>query len=262
MNVNSFLNFLAIQAIIKNKEKDGIQKSINTIFQKLKNYDNDKNRIDKCFIFGSYKRSTIISREFDDNSDIDIMVVFGKKFGGFYNFDPANEIKKPQTYLNYLKDFAQSSYPRSEIYQSHPTIVLELNHIKFDLVPAITNVFGTFQIPNKQDWYQIQDWIPTNPNDLDKALNKNQNLRRLVRIAKVWNANQGYIYLSYDLEKWITQQYFYGNLAEYFYTFCKLLPINYDLSQEKMRKIKKLKEVVENAQIYNDSSYIEKLLGF
>ncbi|WP_185908928.1 SMODS domain-containing nucleotidyltransferase [Campylobacter troglodytis] len=84
MSVNNYLEKLAKRAIIRDDEKDGIQKSINTIFQRLKNYDNDKNDngrncIDKYFIFGSYKRGTIISREFDDDSDIDIMVVFGKK---------------------------------------------------------------------------------------------------------------------------------------------------------------------------------------
>lgn len=262
MNVNSYLNILAIKATIKNNEKEWIQKSIEAIFQRLKNYDRDKNRIDKKFIFGSYKRGTIISRYFDNNSDIDIMVVFGKKFGGFYNFDPANEIKKPQTYLNYLKDFAESNYPRSEIYQSYPTIVLELNHIKFELVPAISDIFGNFKIPNKQDWYQIQDWIFTNPSDLDGILKSNCNLKRLVIIAKVWNAKQGYIYPSYELEKWITQQYFCGNLAEFFYSFCELLPIDHNLSQEKINIIKKIKESAKNAKIYNDSLCIESLFEY
>lgn len=71
------------------------------------------------------------------------MVVFGKKFEGFLSFEPRNNYpKKPQTYLNYLKSFAESKYPQSLYKQSFPAVVLELNHIKFDLVPVIIDDFG------------------------------------------------------------------------------------------------------------------------
>ena len=35
---------------------------------------------------------------------------------------------------NQLKKFAQINYPSSIVVKDHPSIVLELNHIKFDLV--------------------------------------------------------------------------------------------------------------------------------
>ena len=260
MSVNGYLNDLAQRAIVRDNEKNKIQVSIDTIFKRLQQFDesgdlsiSSKNQIDDYFVFGSYKRGTIISRQFDDNSDVDIMVVFGKKFEGFLLFEPRNNYpKKPQTYLNYLKSFAESKYPKSLCRQSFPAVVLELNHIKFDLVPAIIDDCGNYKIPNKQGWYQtkILDWIATNPNDLDKALVNNQTLRRLVRVAKIWNANQGYIYESYELEKWIVQQCFYGDLSlsEYFYRFCNLLPINYNLSQENQKKILRLKKAAKEAQ--------------
>lgn len=74
----------------------------------------------------------------------------------------------------------------------------------------------------------------------------------MVRVAKIWNAKQGYIYLSYELEKWITQQCFYGDLANHFYIFCELLPISYSLSQEKRNKINTLKNKAQQA-IENDN---------
>lgn len=132
------------------------------------------------------------------------MVIFGK-IERSYCLEPRNNYpKKPQTYLNYLKEFAESKYPNSICKQSFPAVVLELNHIKFDLVPAIDD-FGNYKIPNKQGWYQtkILDWFVTNPNDLYGALVNNQKLSRLVRVAKIWNAKQEYIYESYELEKWI-----------------------------------------------------------
>lgn len=260
MSVNSYLNNLAEKAIVRDNEKNKIQVSVKAIKERLEQHFSSE--VDKVFIFGSYKRGTIISRQFDDNSDVDIMVIFGKIFGGFYRLEPRNNYpKNPQTYLQKLRDFIELRYPNSICKQSFPAVVLELNHIKFDLVPAIIDDFGDYKIPNKQNWYQtkVLDWITTNPNDLDDALVNNQTLRRLVRVAKIWNAKQGRIYDSYELEKWITQQYFYADLANHFYKFCELLPINYSLSQEKKNKIQRLKDLVRKAKYSDDESCIRGL---
>lgn len=239
MSVNSYLNDLAQKAIVRNNDNNKIEVSIKTIKGRLKSFTNNKVNL---LIFGSYKRRTIISRKFDDNSDIDIMIIF------------KDNTKKPQTYLNYLKSFAESQYPQSLCKQSFPAVVLELNHIKFDLVPAIYG-FWDYKIPNKG----FLDWITSNPNDLDGALVNKQTLRRLVRVAKIWNAKQGYIYESYELEKWIVQQYFYGDLSEYFYRFCYLLPIDYSLSQANEKKIQRLKNAAKEAQNKDDKKYIKGL---
>ncbi|TLD80947.1 nucleotidyltransferase [Helicobacter sp. MIT 05-5293] len=278
MSVNSYLNDLAERAIVRDNEKNNIQVSINTIFRRLQQFDESneisitpRNQIEKYFVFGSYKRKTIISRQFDENSDVDIIVVFGKIFGGFYRLEPRNNYpKKPQDYLDYLKEFAESKYPTSICKQSFPAVVLELNHIKFDLVPAIIDDFGDYRIPNKQNWYQtrVWDWISTNPNDLDRELVNNQTLRRLVRIAKIWNAKQGHIYESYELEKWITQQcdlskrpFLRGDysLSEYFYRFCELLPICWDLPEYKQNKIERLQEDAKKAKYHDNEIYIKNL---
>jgi len=47
---------------------------------------------------------------------------------------------KPQTYLDRLRELAEVKYSTSEISQSNPTIVLALNHIKFELVPAVNGL--------------------------------------------------------------------------------------------------------------------------
>lgn len=276
MSVDSYLNDLAQRAIVRNDEKNKIQVSIDTIFQRLQQFDESdelsitpRNQIEKRFVFGSYKRRTIISRQFDDDSDIDIMVVFGKIFGGFYHLEPRNNYpKKPQTYLKYLKEFVESKYSTSICEQSFPAVVLELNHIKFDLVPAIVDDFGDYKIPNKQGWYQMKalDWITTNPNDLDGALANNQPLRRLVRVTKIWNAKQGHIYESYELEKWIIQQcdlskrsFLRGDysLSEYFYRFCESLPICWDLPEYKQKKVERLQEAAKEAECFNNENSIK-----
>ena len=91
--------------------------------------------IEEKFNFGSYTRVTILQRKADEESDVDYMVVF----------DNSNNYT-PQTFLDRLKRFAETKYSTSEIYQSSPTIVLELNNIKFELVPAYKNL-ATYYIP-------------------------------------------------------------------------------------------------------------------
>ena len=123
MSVNSYLQDLGSSLVLNSNEKSSITTSIDTLKSRLTSYFGD-NVLDKI-IFGSYTRETILPRKVDENSDIDLMVVFE-------NLDNY----KPQSFLNRLKSFAETKYKTSEIYQSSPTVVLELNHIKFELVPA------------------------------------------------------------------------------------------------------------------------------
>lgn len=97
-------------------------------------------------------------RKVDENSDVDYMIVF----------DNSNNYK-PQTFLDRLKRFAETKYSTSEIYQSSPTIVLELNKIKFELVPAY-NSWGTYYIPDGNG-----GWMPTYPNDFNDKLTETNN---------------------------------------------------------------------------------------
>lgn len=123
MTVNSYLAGLASSAIIRNEEQISIRRSIANLQTKLANEFHGE--LADHFIFGSYSRGTILPRFMDERSDIDYMVVF--KDGSL----------RPQSYLSRLRRFVERNYTRSEIYQSNPTVVLALNHINFELVPAI-----------------------------------------------------------------------------------------------------------------------------
>lgn len=121
MSVNSYLSDCASNLVLSTNEKDSINTSINTLETRLNSYFGSD--IEEQFKFGSYTRVTILPRKVDENSDVDYMIVF----------DNSNNYK-PQTFLDRLKRFAETKYSTSEIYQSSPTIVLELNKIKFELV--------------------------------------------------------------------------------------------------------------------------------
>lgn len=134
-------------------------------------------------------------------------------------FDTSDGQKKPQTYLDQLKVFAEKKYSTSEISQSSPTIVLSLNHIRFELVPAINN-YG-YQIPSPASSWS--EWISTDPSSsnqiiMDKNNAENYQIKPLVRLIKYWNANQGHPCASFELEQYIVNKYYLScvSLKDYF----------------------------------------------
>lgn len=165
MSVLSHLEAVASNAVLDGTEKTSINTSISTLQTRLNNYFNN-NELSTHFKFGSSTRETILPRKMDENSDIDYMIVF------------KDTTKKPQTYLDNLKKFVEAKYSTSEVYQSNPTIVLELNHIKFELVPAInkgTTLYPSYYIPDKAA--SKNDWIYTDPNDFnDKLVEKTKTI--------------------------------------------------------------------------------------
>ncbi|HFF8662009.1 TPA: nucleotidyltransferase [Escherichia coli] len=218
-----------------------ITNSIATIKNRLNGYF--AGELVSHFVFGSYSRNTMLPRSYDPSSDVDYMVVF------------KNVIYQPQTYLNKLRDFVNYYYRTSEIKQSHPTIQLNLNHITFELVPASHNILFGYQIPSNQDF--LNRWMNTDPNAFNTDLtncNKNNNnlIKPLIRIMKYWNANAGYVFESYQLEKDIVSfNYFWcSTLKEYFYSAVEQLSGSYYLAQWKKDKIQHLKNSVMMSKYY------------
>lgn len=204
MSVNTYLQRLVSSLVLNSTEKDSISTSVSTIESKLDSYFAD---VTKKKVFGSYVRDTILPRKADSDSDIDLMVVFSNP----------NDYK-PQSFLNRLKSFAEHYYSRSEIYQSSPTIVLELNHIKFELVPAYVN-YGLYYIPKDSS-----NWQYTDPDvfysDLQEC-NKNNSykIKPVIRLMKHWNIDKNYRNIaSFALEKKIAEEMKYSYLSCTSYT--------------------------------------------
>lgn len=240
MSVLSHLKNRATDATLSTVENDSINTSINTISSRL-NYHFGTG-LSTHFRFGSSTRGTILPRRLDQNSDIDYMVVFSE--GGY----------QPQTYLSRLKSFAETYYSSSTIKQSSPSIVLELNHIKFDLVPALTAIFGEYKIPDLS-----LGWQDTSPREFNSELtDANQrsgnNLKPAIRLAKVWNASRSYVFESYSLERHCAQQSFWfaSNLRDYFYGIIESLP-SYVSTQWRQTEISRAKRIVsETKQLETD----------
>ncbi|MFH1985241.1 MAG: nucleotidyltransferase [Pseudomonadota bacterium] len=245
MSVNSHLVNLASDLVLSEVEKSSISTSITTLSSRLSVYFGSG--VTNHFQFGSSTRGTILPRKADKNSDIDYMVVF----------DTSDGQKKPQTYLDRLKRFAESKYSTSEISQSSPTIVLSLNHIKFELVPAIYN-YG-YQIPSPASSWS--DWTSTDPagtNDALQSKNKSENyqVKPLVRLLKYWNARKGHPFRSFELEQYVVGKFFWScsALKDYFYDLWSGFSCTYDTAQYIKDMVASAKEHARKAKEYEDAN--------
>lgn len=205
MTINNYLILLASDLVIDDDEKEGIDTSIEAIKERLGWYFGSE--VTEKIVFGSYKRDTILPRIADENSDIDLMVVFGNN----------SENYQPQTYLGRLKKFAEKYYSTSVIHQSRPSIVIELNHIKFELTPASTPYSygsGSYLIPKNNT-----EWMYTFPNDFNKKLNEcNSNneykIKHIIRLIKRWNVTKNYSSTpSFLIEKKIADNMMYARYS-------------------------------------------------
>ena len=193
MTVNSYLQQLSSDLVLSPSENESVSKSKDAIMTRLRLYfDTDINEMN---LFGSYDRGTILPRKADENSDIDLMIVFNN----------SNQYK-PQTFLNRLKLFAEKYYNTSIIHQSSPSIVIDLQHIKFELTPAYIE-HGLYYIPRNQT-----DWMITDPDGFSDSLvecNRNNDyiIKPIVRLLKLWNIEKNYRDIaSFELEKTIAYE--------------------------------------------------------
>src|ERR1041384_2336803 len=195
MNINNKLTTFAGQQLVlgyNTSERERIKASQAQLEKKLEDHFDDD--IDEFLLFGSYTRNTILPRNYDSQSDIDLMVLF-------------NTGLTPGTYRKNLHDFLKTAYPNSLSKKDFPVVKLELNHIMFDIVPAYYEESNwsnnmIYYIPDYDD-----GWRETVPNDLNDTLtSKNQSygeniVRNVVRLCKHWNWGAGYPFQSYEMEK-------------------------------------------------------------
>lgn len=244
MSVLGHLQGRASTAVLSGAEKTSIDTSISTLNTRANTWFG-VNLLNQ-FKFGSYTRGTILPRSMDEHSDIDYMIAL------------KDDGKVPQTYLDRLKRFAEKYYFSSDIKQSSPSIVLELNHIKFDLVPALQSSGGWYKIPNGTGV-----WKDTNPNDFNKGLeNKNKDnlslIKPTIRLAKYWNALNGYVFDSYSFEKWIIGLTFWGsvNQKDYLFTVFDNLQTSYDWAQWRKERLERAKLIIKNVRDYERQSML------
>lgn len=252
MSVLSYITDCASQEILTQEEADSINTSFSTITERMLSYFDDE--VKEIIPFGSFTRDTILPRVIDDNSDVDLMIVF------------KNSNIKPQAYLDRLRKFVETTYSRSEIYQSNPTIVLKLNHIKFDLVPALKNLSAfpsySYKIPAPKSSYI--NWLETNPVGFNQKLTRVNNsqknmIKPLIRLVKYWNAFNGYIFDSFEIEKTIVDKSWCAdNLKGYLFQYFKdLSTLSIFSNQNRSDKITNAKKIIQNVELLERNKFPE-----
>lgn len=200
MSVQTHLQTVASQLLLSESEKTSIRTSISSLDTKSREYFNSD--LTSKFLFGSFTRDTILPRKADSKSDVDYMFVF----------DNSDNLR-PQAYLNRIKKFFDNKYAYSTVYQDFPTIGLELNHIRFEIVPSYQSYTWSddYQIPDRS--YGTDSWISSSPKILNsEVINKNTQhnslIKPLIRLLKFWNVNQNRVLSSFEIEKFVINNYF------------------------------------------------------
>ena len=236
MSVLTHLKSTAGKLLINESERSSIGRSIATLRARADSYFGDG--LMSHLQFGSSTRRTQLPRHVDERSDVDYMFVFDN-----------NNNLKPQTFLDRIRRFVEQRYSTSEVHQSHPTVVLLLNHIRFDLVPAYRPWVGQLRIPAPAA--NFADWIVTDPKGFNKTLqDANQRgsyqLLPLIRLLKYWNASNGYVFESYDLEQKLVEGSYWlcSNIKDYVFTAVDGLNLEYGVAQWRKSEVQRAKRIV------------------
>lgn len=218
LDINGYLKSVSSELFIKYKsaERAKINTSIDNIITRIDEYFGDE--VSQISLFGSYSRDTILPRKYDEKSDIDILIEF--------NTEKYKKLK-PESYRNKVHKFASDTYRNSIVGKDHPSVVVELSFIKYDLVPCIFDkgiIWDSIEIPDKDG-----GWMETEPEKFKTTLTKantryNSIVKPIIRLLKYWNACNEYPYASYDLERSIADMDFSGDdfQSGFFYAVNKL----------------------------------------
>src|SRR5262249_3398134 len=124
-----------------------------------------------------------------------------------------------QTYLNQLREFANKYYKKSDIYRDFPTIAIDMQHMKFELVPAYLD----------SDWRKIPaprekafKWITTNPEAFKRKLQERSIKTKgvtaqAIKIIKYLNYLNAKPFDSYEIEQFVLAREFTGSDIRAYY---------------------------------------------
>lgn len=246
MEINTYLTSLSTKLKIDQNVKNRIDVSISHLKEKIWGLFQD--RLLDVTVIGSFDRETFIEQ--DEESDVDILVVFKQK-----EF-------QPDTYLKQIRTFCEKNYPRSEIYPDYPTMVIEMEHVKFEIVPSYYSG-ETLKIPapKSKEW----KWINTSPKEFKSNLTRKDTMSKglilpLVRIIKYFNALNGKPFTSYELERFIVNKsYNCSTLKDYYFSVTASLDVLAKTEQQKklLTYLKEKNRRIRALENFNLPEYIE-----
>lgn len=250
-DINTYLTDLSNNLKVEKTLQEKIQSSFNNLEGLL--FKEFKSELDTVTIFGSYDRGTAFALPGDKkNFDVDILITFRK------------DQYHPETYLKKIKNLGQQIYPRSGVSADFPSVAVEMNLMKFELVPAIKTGNGTeVKIPAPRG--KEEKWIETNPEKFKKRLEQRNKdcdgmITPLVKLAKYWNKCNGDNFYSFYLEEFIINNNYPGcdTIREYFFEFISDLGTG-DKTDAQKKAITDLKEKKRIIKVLEDGKVPEHI---
>ena len=234
MDIDSYLNKLVKQLSIDKPRRDAINNSVDVLKGKI--WAEYRERISSVEIFGSYDRGTELPQSIDDKSDVDILVIFKSN-----DFQPA-------TLLKQLYQFADDSYNRSDVLTDHPTVVIEMTKVRFEVVPAYfeSSFWNGDELKIPAPRNKELKWITTEPQKLKEKLveknsEENQLIIPLIKLIKYFNVKQGRPYDSFLIEHHAIKRDYDGEtLKDYLFKFIEDLRTD-DANEEQKKFITELR---------------------
>jgi predicted nucleotidyltransferase len=240
--VAEHLQAVAQKATLTSVDRGVISTSLKTLLMRL-GAEFDRYTVTRTGVFGSFARDTKLPPAMDAQADVDVLAVFTERG------------KKPEFFLQKLKEFAELHYPRTAIVSTPATLRIELLHTRFELVPALEGIRG-LQIPMKG---VPGTWQASDPEEFAKALQaKDKNhqglILPLVRLVKYWNALNQHPFDPFALEQRILAQSFTfapKNLKGFFFDFMRGLHtagVPSVATLERMRQMRKALDEIDKLQ--------------
>lgn len=237
--LDKFLSEQLKNLSVSTEEAEKMRASCDYLIGKI--YEQFREKIDEVKVFGSYGRGTFLPQAIDPSSDVDLLVVFKD-----------NEYQ-PATMLKHLQLFADKIYPRSDVSPDYPAVVLQLNHVRFDLVPAYweRNTFTVDDLLIPAPRSKDVKWIATHTDTLlqnfkEKDKEEEGMMVPLLKLIKYLNHLHNKPFEGHMLEGFaISRSYPRKNLSEYVLEFIGDISSS-NCNQNQTLFIQQLKECRKN----------------
>lgn len=187
---------VARRAILSPADKARLQVPLDRVLAQLA-VEFPRTVVTRCEVVGSFGRDTCLPAAMDPQGDIDVLVLFHDTH------------HLPAYFLEQLQRFAEYHYPAGAIERRNGELHLRQPPAYLKLVPALGSLTGV-QVPGPgMSWIRIDPFSAREQLRARDAQLDGLGLP-LVRLAKYWNACNGYPFASWDLEQRVVSHRFLG----------------------------------------------------
>lgn len=256
--VAEHLEAVAKRIVIGNIDKGMVNVSLKTLLTRL-GAEFDRFVVTRTAIAGSFERDTRLPAAIDPRGDVDVLVIFRERG------------QAPAHYLAQIRQVLELHYPKAAIVPEGERLFLKLLQGRVELIPGLDSINGV-QIPGRNG-----AWVMCNPEQELRDLQAKDKasgglVLPVVRLAKYWNAHNGYPFEGFDLEQRIVKHRFAfsaKNLKGYFFDVMRSLHGGLAMpaaQAEKVRVMRRTLDEIDQLLLANKPrealAKIEELLPF